>query len=155
MARSRKPPQVRHRNLPLQLLQAREHVIAHFRPLFNTEGITEQQWRIIRLLIETGPLEPRDIGAMCSLSSPSLAGILSRMEDLGLIQRRRLEHDQRRLRVSLTQKSVALAKRLAPRIESTYEYIEQLIGAEFADRFYQTLDELIARLGDASLEVTE
>ena len=51
---------IRHRNLPLLLLQAREHVIARFRPILNAHGITEQQWRIVRALIDTGPLEPRE-----------------------------------------------------------------------------------------------
>ena len=48
-----------HRNLPLLLLQAREGVLAHFRPILNAHGVTEQQWRIIRALLEGGPLEPR------------------------------------------------------------------------------------------------
>ncbi len=93
---------IRHRNLPLLLLQAREHVIARFRPILNAHGITEQQWRIVRALIDTGPLEPREIGELCRISSPSLAGVLSRMEELGYIRRKRLHHDQRRVRVSLT-----------------------------------------------------
>jgi hypothetical protein len=41
----------KHRNLPLLLLQARERVIGHFRPVLNAHGITEQQWRIVRLLL--------------------------------------------------------------------------------------------------------
>ena len=76
----------RHRNLPLLLLQAREQVIARFRPILNAHGITEQQWRIVRALLDTGPLEPREIGELCRISSPSLAGVLSRMEELGLDQ---------------------------------------------------------------------
>jgi DNA-binding MarR family transcriptional regulator len=76
----------------------REHVMARFRPILNAHGIAEQQWRILRALIDTGPLEPREIGELCRISSPSLAGVLSRMEDLGYIKRKRLDHDQRRLR---------------------------------------------------------
>ncbi len=38
-----------HRNL---LLQAREGVMARFRPILNAHGITEQQWRIVRGLLE-------------------------------------------------------------------------------------------------------
>jgi homoprotocatechuate degradation regulator HpaR len=135
-----------HRNLPLLLLQAREQVIARFRPILNEHGITEQQWRIVRALIDTGPLEPREIGELCRISSPSLAGVLSRMEELGYIRRKRLDHDQRRLRVSLTPRSRALSARMAPQIEATYRDIETLIGERFAASFYETLDELIAAL---------
>src|SRR3954451_24750942 len=82
-----------HRNLPLLLLQARESVIGRFRPVLNAHGVTEQQWRIVRALLERGPMEPREIGALCALSSPSLAGILARMDETGLVARERLGHD--------------------------------------------------------------
>jgi len=143
---NRESGKLRHRNLPLLLLQAREHVIARFRPILNSHGITEQQWRIVRALIDTGPLEPREIGELCRISSPSLAGVLSRMEELGYIKRKRLDHDQRRVRVSLTQRSRALSASMAPQIEATYRHIEARIGAEFSVRFYGALDELIGAL---------
>ena len=47
-----------HRNLPRLLLQARESVIAHFRPILKAHGLTEQQWRVLRALVDAGPLEP-------------------------------------------------------------------------------------------------
>jgi homoprotocatechuate degradation regulator HpaR len=141
-----KTPRLHHRNLPLLLLQAREGVIAYFRPILNAHRITEQQWRIVRVLLEVPSLEPREIGSLCRISSPSMAGVLSRMEELGLVARRRLSHDQRRVRVSLTPRSRALAARMAPEINATYRRIEQLIGREFGERFEQMLDQLLATL---------
>jgi len=141
-----KSVKLKHRNLPLLLLQAREHVIAHFRPILNEHGITEQQWRVVRVLLDSDALEPKEIGELCNISSPSMAGVLARMEDLGFITRKRLDHDQRRLRVSLTPRSRALAARMAPQIDATYRRIERLIGNEFCERFYRVLDELIATL---------
>lgn len=138
----------RHRNLPLLLLQARERVIAHFRPALNAAGITEQQWRIVRALLELGPLEPRQIVTLCAISSPSLAGVLARMDDLGLVRRQRLDHDARRVQVSLTPRSWALARQLAPQIEAVYADIERRIGHGFTQEFYATLDDLIARLDE-------
>ena len=118
----------RHRNLPLLLLQAREGVIGRFRPILHEHGVTEQQWRIVRALLEHGSLEPRQIGAICRISSPSLAGVLSRMDDLGLVARVRVTHDQRRVSGSLTDKSRALAGTMAPQIEAVYRAIESHIG---------------------------
>lgn len=137
---------LKHRNLPLLLLQAREGVFARFRPLLNAVDLTEQQWRILRALLDHGPLEPRQMGEICCLSSPSLAGILARMDDMGLVQRERFESDQRRVLVSVTPKAQALAKELAPQIEDTYAELEAQIGPEFAAQLYQTLDTLIAKL---------
>jgi homoprotocatechuate degradation regulator HpaR len=138
-----------HRNLPLLLLQARESVVAQFRPILNANGVTEQQWRIIRVLVDRGPLEPRHIGELCRISSPSLAGVLARMAAMGLVDRERLANDQRRVMVSLTDASRALAAQMAPQIEATYRAIESRVGLEFTGRFYAMLDELIAALGSA------
>jgi homoprotocatechuate degradation regulator HpaR len=153
-ARRRAPPSkgsttLSHRNLPLLLLQAREGVLAHFRPLLNAHGVTEQQWRIVRaLLAEENALEPRQIGTLCRISSPSLAGVLARMDELGLVKRERTAQDQRRVLVSLTRKSRNLAAAMAPEVEAVYARIEAHIGADFVQRFYATLDELIGLLED-------
>jgi homoprotocatechuate degradation regulator HpaR len=144
--RSLPPAALRHRNLPLLLLQAREGVLAHFRPLLNAHGVTEQQWRIVRALLAEGPLEPRQIGTLCRISSPSLAGVLARMDELGLVKRERTAQDQRRVLVSLTRKSRDLAAAMAPEVEAVYARIEAHIGADFVQRFYATLDELIGLL---------
>ena len=148
--RTRAAPGFKHRNLPLLLLQARERVIGRFRPLLNANGITEQQWRIVRALLETGPLEPREIVAVCGISSPSLAGVLARMEELGFVTRERLDHDQRRMLVSLTAKSRALASRMAPQVEAAYAELEGVLGAPLLQRLYAVLDELAATLEPAA-----
>jgi homoprotocatechuate degradation regulator HpaR len=137
---------LRHRNLPLLLLQAREGVLAHFRPLLNAHGVTEQQWRIVRVLLAEGALEPRQIGTLCRISSPSLAGVLARMDEIGLVKRERSAQDQRRVLVSLARKSRNLAAAMAPEVEAVYARIEDHIGADFVQRFYATLDELIGLL---------
>jgi homoprotocatechuate degradation regulator HpaR len=147
--RARTAAGFKHRNLPLLLLQARERVIARFRPLLNANGITEQQWRIVRALLETGPLEPREIVAVCGISSPSLAGVLVRMEELGFVTRERMDHDQRRLLVSLTPKSRGLAARMAPQVEAAYAELEGLVGAPLMQRLYAVLDELVETLEPA------
>ena len=148
--RTRAAPGFKHRNLPLLLLQARERVIGRFRPLLNANGITEQQWRIVRALLETGPLEPREIVAVCGISSPSLAGVLARMEELGFVTRERLDHDQRRMLVSLTAKSRTLAARMAPQVEAAYAELEAQAGAPLLQRLYAVLDELVETLAPAA-----
>ncbi|MCX7892525.1 MAG: homoprotocatechuate degradation operon regulator HpaR [Burkholderiales bacterium] len=136
-----------HRNLPLLLLQAREAVLAHFRPILNHFGLTEQQWRVIRALAEAGPMEPNRIAETCQILGPSLAGVLARMEELGLVARRRLEADQRRVRVSLTAKSRALFAHVAPLVEAQYRELESAVGKQAIAQAYRTLDRLIAQFG--------
>lgn len=135
-----------HRNLPMLLLQAREAVLSRFRPLLKANGLSEQQWRILRALVDDGPLEPRQIVHRCGISSPSLTGVLARMDEMGWVRRERFENDARRIMVTPTQKSHTLAKRLAPQIESLYQEIEKLAGREFTRSMYKALDTLIACL---------
>ena len=145
-----------HGDLPMLLLRARaEGVLARLRadpP--RRMGSPSGEWRIVRVLMEQGPLEPRQLVELCCLSSPSLAGILARMDELKLVARERIGHDQRRVRVSLTPASRRLAERMAPQIEAAYRRIESHIGADFTARFYRTLDELIAMMDEPALTGT-
>jgi len=147
--RSRK---LHHRNLPLLLMQARERVISYFRPILNAHGITEQQWRIVRVLLEVPALEPRQIGELCAISSPSMAGVLERMEQAGYITRRRVEHDQRRVLVSLTPRSRELAASMAVEIDATYRQIEKRLGVDFSAQLHRTLDFVLERLPEPENE---
>lgn len=134
------------RNLPLLLLRSREAVMARFRGMLNQHGLTEQQWRVIRALLDESPLEPRQICERCQLLSASAAGVLARMEELGLVRRERMASDQRRVMVSVTPKSRALARRIAPLAEAEYARIEQAVGAERLAQVYAVLDDLVERL---------
>jgi homoprotocatechuate degradation regulator HpaR len=138
------------RNLPLLLLQAREGVLAQFRPILRAHGVTEQQWRIIRVLVERGPMEPRELVVQCCISSPSLTGVLLRMEVLGLIERARLAADQRRMRVTATPKAQALAQAMAQPIEAVYRQLEARLaghlGAAPVQQLYQLLDQWVLAL---------
>ena len=136
------------RNLPLLLLRAREGVMAHFRAILNQHGLTEQQWRVLRALLDESPLEPRQICETCQLLSASATGVLARMEELGLVRRERMAEDRRRVRVSITPKSRALARKMAPLIDAQYRQLEQALGSELLQQVYSTLDQLLLRLGE-------
>ncbi|MDW5416637.1 MULTISPECIES: homoprotocatechuate degradation operon regulator HpaR [unclassified Iodobacter] len=135
---------LKHRNLALLLLQAREVVMARFRPILNHHNITEQQWRIIRSLSERGMMEPREICENCQILSPSLTGVLARMGELGLVTRTRMDTDQRRVNVRLTAKSERLFNDIAPLIEQEYLTLEsEPLGANI-EELYAALDRFLA-----------
>ncbi len=74
--------------------------------------------------------------------------MLARMEELRLVSRRRLEHDQRRVLISLTATSRALAKRMTPDIEAAYAEMERTLGPEFVEHCYAMLDRIGAALAN-------
>lgn len=146
---------LRHRNLPQLMLQAREALMAQFRPILNENGVTEQQWRIIRALLTHGPLEPRQLCELCQISSPSIVGVLLRMEEAGFVDRERMADDQRRVRVSATARSRQLGRRMIPAIEERYASIEKQVGVETLRQAYDVLDALLVPLGRAPADASE
>jgi len=128
------------------LLRAREKMMERFRPLLTANGLTEQQWRVIRALTENGPMEPRQISDICTISSPSMAGVLARMEALELITKERFADDQRRILVSLTKKSVGLVRVISKDLEARYRELERTVGPEVVERVYRAIDDLLAGL---------
>lgn len=138
------PRKLAYRNLPQLLLRAREELLRHFRPIITHFGLTEQQWRILRALSEMEQLEPREICEICQILSPSLAGVLSRMEDVGLVTRTRMGEDQRRVIVRLTPKAEKLASQLAPLIVEQYKLIEQAYGSNVIRELYGAIDDFVA-----------
>ncbi|SOE94306.1 homoprotocatechuate degradation operon regulator, HpaR [Burkholderia sp. D7] len=135
-----------HRNLPMLLLRAREKMMERFRPLLTANGLTEQQWRVIRALNENGPMEPRQISDICTISSPSMAGVLARMEAMELITKERFADDQRRILVSLTKKSIGLVRVISKDLEARYRELERTVGPEVVERVYSAIDDLLAGL---------
>ncbi|BDU55948.1 homoprotocatechuate degradation operon regulator, HpaR [Limnohabitans sp. TEGF004] len=120
--------------------------MSRFRPVLNQHGVTEQQWRILRVLLDEDGLEPRQLCERCLISSPSIAGVLMRMEEAGLIKRERMEHDQRRVKVTVTAATKKLGKSIAPIIEREYLELEKKVGVKQLQQVYDTLDTLLQNL---------
>lgn len=137
------------RSLPMQLMRAREAVMQRFRPHLRAHDLTEQQWRIIRVLIETEALEMLDIAARCCIHPASLSRIIPRLEQRGLLTRRGDEADQRRVLVSITPEGRALFAAMAAESEAIYATIMRDIGPERLQTLYGLLDEVIGLLDEA------
>jgi homoprotocatechuate degradation regulator HpaR len=132
-----------HRNLPRLLLQARESVMAHARPSLRVHGLSDQQWRVLRVLGEHGALETGRVAREAYLLGPSLTGVLMRMERDGLVRRERDPADQRRTVVEATAKGLKLVEKLSHTIERHYDWMERSLGREKLSQLYRLLDEVI------------
>jgi homoprotocatechuate degradation regulator HpaR len=137
-----------HRNLPRLLLQAREAVMAHTRPSLREHALSDQQWRVLRVLgehaLESGGIETGRVAREAYLLGPSLTGVLSRMERDGLIARERCPQDARRTVVRATAQGLAKVQALSETIEAHYQWMEQQLGKDKLGQLYVLLDEVIA-----------
>lgn len=132
--------EIQYRNLPMLLLQTREQILTHFRPILNHHGITEQQWRIIRALNEKQSMEPRELCSFCQILSPSLTGILKRMEEMQLIEKKGIPGDKRRLKISLTAQGISLIEKISPLISEQYAYLNAAYGPQVFDQLQNILE---------------
>ena len=149
-----------HRNLPRLLLEAREAVMLHTRPSLRAHGLSDQQWRVLRVLgehaHERGGIETGRVASEAYLLGPSLTGVLTRMERDGLIERQRCAQDARRTVVRATAVGLAKVQALSQTIEAHYVWMEQHMGKAQLTSLYDLLDQLIAlEVPDAAATVPD
>ena len=134
----------KHVSLNITLIQAREALMTHFRPLLNDAGITDQQWRIIRLLAENGTLDFQDLANQACILRPSLTGILTRLEKANLLVRLKPSNDQRRVFLKLSDGGQLLYSVICSQVDQRYDQIETLLSPEKLAQLTALLGDLIA-----------
>ena len=90
------------RSLPIALIRARENVMSPIRRMLAESGLTEQQWRVLRVLSEYGPQDTTEVADRTALLLPSLSRILQTMSEKGLVIRVQDTVDRRRQTVQIT-----------------------------------------------------
>ena len=90
-------------------------------------GVTEQQWRVLRVLQEEGPQEPTLIAERACLLLPSLTRILKKLEDKNLILRRIDLNDSRRQIVEISEEGLAIIHAKLPAMVQQAERTRTLL----------------------------
>lgn len=126
----------------ISILQARSAMLQFFRPTLNKWGLTEQQWRIVRLLAEEGQQDFHVLAIKACTLRPSLTGILDRLEKMNLVSRRKPATDQRKVLLKLTPKGEKLYKEMYREIDAQYAELEQAFGADKLAELERLLHEL-------------
>jgi homoprotocatechuate degradation regulator HpaR len=131
-------------SLPMLLLRGRESVMRYFRPSLLENGVTEQQWRVLRALSTAEEMEVLMLASATYLLAPSLSRILKDLQHRGLVKRRSHKSDLRRNLVAITPKGVQLINTLSPRSEAVYTEIVQ----RFGQKNFSQLQGLLLKLED-------
>lgn len=128
----------------MALLRAREAVMSEFRPMLRAYGLTEQQWRVLRVLVETGEVQISALAKKSFILMPSLSRILQSMESRALIERAPVARDQRRTLIRITADGRSLVAKVAPDAEQQYAVITEAVGAKNLDLLYSLLENVEA-----------
>ncbi|WP_093993522.1 homoprotocatechuate degradation operon regulator HpaR [Flavimaricola marinus] len=90
------------RSLPIALIRARENAMLPIREMLAKTGLTEQQWRVLRVLSEFGPQDATELSERACLLLPSLTRMVRSMAEKGLITREQDQSDRRRQMLAIT-----------------------------------------------------
>ena len=137
-------------SLPLQLLKAREAAMAQFRPMLRQHGLTEQQWRVMRVLSAYPDIDATTLAQRSILLAPSLTRILKYLEQANYVARTQDPIDQRRATFSLTGAGSSIVARVAPDSEALYRQIEAQFGEDNLKTLYRLLNEFSSAVQNGS-----
>ena len=130
------------RSLPISLIRAREGVMAPIREMLAQTGITEQQWRVLRVLAEHGAMDASSLADRASLLFPSLTRIATTMRKKGLLTQVRDEKDRRRQMIEITAEGQKIIDDNSARAAKIVVGFKAKLGAAQ----YEQLLDLLARL---------
>jgi homoprotocatechuate degradation regulator HpaR len=141
-------PQSSRRSLAIKLLRAREAVMSHFRPILAAHDVTEQQWRVIRVLSETGPMDATEVADKAFILAPSLTRMIRSLEQRGLITKHRDDSDGRRVLLKLAPGGRAVIDAVMPASRRAYADIDARFGAARVEILLDMLEDLAALKAD-------
>jgi homoprotocatechuate degradation regulator HpaR len=107
-------------SLPMMLYRAIDVVMPRFRRIFKEFGLTEQQWRVLRVLWEIEEISHNELAELTLISPPSLVGVLDRLRAMKLVERRRSARDRRVVYIASTEQGRDLRDQLMPAVQQTY-----------------------------------
>jgi len=134
------------RSLPMALLRAREAVMKKFIPSLRENGLSSQQWRVIRALNEEEGLDITELAHRCFLLMPSLSRIIQNLEKRKLVIRNQSSSDNRKSVISITAPGKKLFQKIAPKSVERYDLITEKFGYGKLELLYELLDELIEKI---------
>lgn len=128
------------------LLSTREAVMAPIRPVLRDANVTEQQWRVLRVLGEQDELDAATITQLAMLLPPSVTRILRELEERKLVKRRPDDRDGRRSIVSITAKGRQLMAATAKHTRMIIAAYTEAFGQERLDNLIKELAALQAAI---------
>ncbi len=130
------------RSLPIALIRARENTMGPIRSMLADTGLTEQQWRVLRVLSEYGPQDATKVSERACLLLPSLTRIVHTLNQKGLLTRRENLTDRRKQTLEIT---AAGQKILDDNLGETLEILASF-KSKLGEENYEHLLDLLEKL---------
>lgn len=134
------------RSLPVMLLRAREAVLDHFRPVLKAHDLTEQQWRVLRVISQRRSVDATALASGASILAPSLTRMLRLLEQRGLIEIVKDRADMRRSLIALSAEGQTFLDRVSSDCMQITDRIENALGQDRIGRLIDELHTVLDRL---------
>jgi DNA-binding MarR family transcriptional regulator len=129
------------------LAEAEQAVNRGLAEALGAEGVTVEQWRILRALSDGYGLSMGELAAAVLMPHPTLTKAVDRLIDGALVYRRQDEADRRRVAVFLADRGRDLVARLDAQAADHHSRIETAYGTQRTERLMRELGRLVQSLG--------
>ena len=116
------------------------------------EGVTVEQWRILRALSDGRGHSMGDLAGAVLMPHPTLPKAVDRLIEDALVYRRQDEVDRRRVVVFLADRGRELVRRLDEQADEHHHRIEAAYGAQRTERLMRELGRLVDSLGRSTVD---
>ena len=137
-------------SLPMLLYRALNALMPEFRAIFRQFGLTERQWRVLRVLWEEDGRPLLVLAERTLIPAPSLIGVINRLHKEGLVVRRRSPKDRRVMQVWLTASGKALQAQVTPLVDRAYAAFEECMLPEEWRALTAMMDKIACRANGAA-----
>ena len=132
------------RTLPMSLLRVRELIMEPVRPMLLNHNITEQQWRVLRVVSEEKEADATTVADKACLLAPSLTRILKTLSEKQYIEVFKDKNDGRRTMMRLTKEGQDFIDKVTPESLAIFEELRSIVG----DERWENLIELLLEIRD-------
>jgi homoprotocatechuate degradation regulator HpaR len=124
--------------------------MAPIRPFLREAGLTEQQWRVLRVLVDEGDSDPSGLAQAGLLYPPTVTRILKELADRGLLVRHPHAKDGRRSLITVTPAGRNLVEITARHTSALLDEYGARFGVERMQALQAELVELAELIGPLS-----
>ena len=125
------------------LYAAIDTVMPRFRLIFKEFGLTEQQWRVLRVLWDIEEISHSDLARITLIPAPSLVGVLDRLRSMQLVERRRSALDRRVVLIASTAQGRELRDQILPAVQQSYFELRESVDDDVWRNLIDGLEDLV------------
>lgn len=133
------------RPLAIACTRGREAIVVRFKDMLARERLTEQQWRVLRVLADEGAMIGTELSERTCIHKASLSRIIPSMEAAGWLTRTQSDADARAQIVQLSRSGAEAMDRLLPEADEIYAGVIAELGEAKYAMLLELMDDL-ARL---------